>query len=146
MAEAVAMTSRAGVKVNDGRADYVRAEREAELLRMLATEEEARARSGVVDEYRVQLIQAVERNWIRPPSARGGVECTVYVRQTPGGDVEDIRVGQCNGDQAVRDSIVHAVLNSVPLPLPSDPRAFQRRLEIVFKSGPSSWFGRREKP
>ena len=125
----------AGEKAHDARSDSARAEREAQLQRLLATEKDALARSGVVDEYRVQLVQAVERNWIRPPSARGGVECTVYVSQTPGGDVEDIRVGQCNGDQAVRDSIVHAVLNSVPLPLPSDRRAFQRRFEIVFRSG-----------
>ena len=45
----------------------------------------------------------------------------------------DVRLGTCNGDQAVRESIVNAVYRASPLPPPSDPRAFERRLEIVFK-------------
>jgi colicin import membrane protein len=113
----------------------VKAEREADLKRQLATEEEgaAVARSGVVDEYRTLLVQTIERNWIRPPSARAGLECTLYVSQAPGGTVVDVKLGPCNGDQAVRESIVNAVYRASPLPAPRDPRAFERRLEIVFK-------------
>ena len=118
----------------EARAD---AERQAELQRNLAAEEEeaaaAAARSGVMDEYRRLLVQAIERNWIRPPSARPGLECTLYVTQAPGGTVVDVKLGTCNGDQAVRESITTAVFKSSPLPAPRDPRAFERRLEIVFK-------------
>lgn len=112
-----------------------KAEREAELQRRLAAEEDeaSLARSGVVDEYRALLIQAIERNWIRPPTARAGLECTLHVNQAPGGTVIDVRVGACNGDAAVRESIVNAVHRASPLPSPRDARAFQRRLEIVFK-------------
>ena len=111
------------------------AAREAELRRSLAAEEEASevARSGVVDEYRRMLIEAIERNWNRPPSARAGLECTLHVSQAPGGTVIDVRVGTCNGDQAVRESITNAVFRASPLPPPPDARAFERRLEIVFK-------------
>lgn len=111
------------------------AAREAELRRSLAAEEEASevARSGVVDEYRRMLIAAIERNWNRPPSARAGLECTLHVTQAPGGTVIDVRVGTCNGDQAVRESITNAVFRASPLPPPPDARAFERRLEIVFK-------------
>ena len=113
----------------------LRSEREAELQRQLAAEEEAAAvaRSGVVDEYRALLIQAIERNWIRPPSARAGLECTLYVTQATGGTVIDVKLGTCNGDQAVRESIANAVYRASPLPAPRDPRAFERRLQIVFK-------------
>ena len=112
-----------------------RAEREAELQRSLAAEEEsaALARSGVMDEYRSLLVQTIERSWIRPPSARAGLECTLYVTQAPGGTVIDVKLGPCNGDQAVRESITNAVFRASPLPAPRDPRAFERRLEIVFK-------------
>jgi colicin import membrane protein len=112
-----------------------RAAREADLQRSLAAEEEASAvaRSGVMDEYRALLVQTVERNWIRPPSARAGLQCTLYVTQAPGGTVVDVKLGACNGDQAVRESITTAVYKSSPLPAPRDPRAFERRLEIVFK-------------
>jgi colicin import membrane protein len=112
-----------------------KAAHEAELKRALAAEEEsaAIAQSGVVDEYRALLVQTIERNWMRPPSARAGLECTLDVTQATGGTVVDVKVGDCNGDQAVRESITNAVYRSSPLPAPRDPRAFQRRLVIVFK-------------
>jgi colicin import membrane protein len=117
----------------------VKADREADLKRRLAAEaaeEEgaaAMARSGVVDEYRTVLSQAIERSWIRPPSAKAGLECTLHVSQAPGGTVVDVKLGACNGDQSVRESIVNAVYRASPLPAPRDPRAFERRLEIVFR-------------
>jgi len=113
----------------------VKAAHEAELRRALEDEEagEALARSGVVDEYRTLLIQTIERNWNRPPSARAGLECTLYVTQATGGTVLDVKTGECNGDQAVRESVANAVYRSSPLPAPRDARAFERRLVIVFK-------------
>jgi colicin import membrane protein len=109
--------------------------RESELKKALAAEEAgaAVAQSGVIDEYRALLVQTIERNWIRPPSARAGLECTLDVTQATGGTVIDVKIGACNGDQAVRESITNAVYRSTPLPAPRDPRAFQRQLVIVFK-------------
>ena len=110
--------------------------RETELQRRLAAEEEEAssvAASGVVDQYRAELEQAIERSWIRPPSAQPGLECTLNVTQAPGGTVLDVRLGSCNGDAAVRESITNAVFRASPLPAPADPRAFERRLEIVFR-------------
>jgi colicin import membrane protein len=117
------------------RAVKLQAAQQAELRRALEDEEagEALARSGVVDEYRTLLIQTIERNWNRPPSARAGLECTLYVTQATGGTVLDVKIGACNGDQAVRESVANAVYRSSPLPAPRDARAFERRLVIVFK-------------
>jgi len=111
------------------------AERDAALQRRLAAEEEAGAAvsAGVMDEYRRMLAQTIERSWIRPPSARAGLQCTLLVTQAPGGTVMDVTLGACNGDAAVRESITNAVYRASPLPAPRDPRAFERRLEIVFK-------------
>jgi colicin import membrane protein len=111
-----------------------KSEREAELRRQLAMEEEgeAVAQSGVIDEYRALLTQTIERNWIRPPSAKAGLKCTLFVTQATGGTVIDVKLGDCNGDQAVRESVANAVYRSSPLPAPRDPRAFERRLVIVF--------------
>jgi colicin import membrane protein len=109
--------------------------RESELRRRLAAEEEAAAiaGSGVTDQYRAELVQAIERSWLRPESARPGLECTLFVTQAPGGTVLDVKLGPCNGDSAVKESITNAVFRASPLPAPADPRAFERRLEIVFK-------------
>jgi colicin import membrane protein len=136
-AEAAEARRKADEKARAEREAKADAERQAELQRSLAAEEEeaaaAGARAGVMDEYRRLLVQAIERNWSRPPSARPGLECTLYVTQAPGGTVVDVKLGACNGDQAVRESITTAVYKSSPLPAPRDPRAFERRLEIVFK-------------
>jgi len=109
--------------------------RESELRRRLAAEEEAAAvaGSGVTDQYRAELVQAIERSWLRPESARPGLECTLFVTQAPGGTVLDVTLGPCNGDSAVKESITNAVFRASPLPAPADPRAFERSLEIVFK-------------
>jgi colicin import membrane protein len=134
-AEAAEAKRKAAEQAQADREAKSTAEREAELQRRLAAEEEsaALARSGVMDEYRSLLVQTIERSWIRPPSARAGLECTLYVTQAPGGTVIDVKLGSCNGDQAVRESITNAVFRASPLPAPRDPRAFERRLEIVFK-------------
>ena len=112
-----------------------KAAKQAELQRALEDEEagEALARSGVVDEYRALLIQTIERNWNRPATARAGLQCTLNVTQAAGGTVLDVKIGDCNGDQAVRESVANAVYRSSPLPAPRDARAFERRLVIVFK-------------
>lgn len=126
--------AKAAAQAEADRAARLRAEREAELKLALASEEEGEAiqRSGIVDEYRVLLTQTIERNWIRPPSARAGLKCTINVTQASGGTVIDVQFGPCNGDQAVRESVANAVYRSSPLPPPRDPRAFQRQLMIVF--------------
>jgi colicin import membrane protein len=54
------------------------------------------------------------------------------VTQIPGGAVVGATLGTCNGDDAVRQSIVSAVLRSSPLPTPPDPSLFERNLVIEF--------------
>jgi colicin import membrane protein len=122
-------------KEEAARVAKLKSEREAALRRQLALEEEgeAVAQSGVVDEYRALLVQTIERNWNRPPTAKAGLECTLYVTQATGGTVIDVKIGDCNADAAVRESVTNAVYRSSPLPAPRDSRAFQRQLVIVFK-------------
>ncbi|MYJ94596.1 MAG: cell envelope integrity protein TolA [Proteobacteria bacterium] len=111
------------------------AEAQAELARALAAEEEARRReeAAALDEY-IRLIEnRIQQNWIPPASAQAGIQCTVHVTQIPSGDVVDVRVGQCNGDEAVVRSIEAAVLRSSPLPRPRISSLFDRNLEVIFR-------------
>jgi colicin import membrane protein len=111
-----------------------RAAREADLDRRLA--EEARRASaqssGQTDRYAAEIAARIERAWNRPPTAKPGLRCTVQVTQVPGGVVTAAQVGECNGDEAVRQSIVSAVLRASPLPAPPDPSLFERKLTLVF--------------
>jgi colicin import membrane protein len=101
----------------------------------LAAEEDLmRARSsGAMSQYVAMIQQHVERRWTRPPSARSGIQCEVSVAQSPNGTVLRVQVGQCNGDQAVRQSIENAVQKASPLPLPPDMRLFERNLQFIFR-------------
>lgn len=111
------------------------AARERALREQLAAEEalmQARS-SGAMSQYAAMIQQHVERQWNRPPSARPGIECEVMVTQSPNGTVLRVQVGQCNGDQAVRQSIENAVQRASPLPLPPDSRLFERNLRFIFK-------------
>jgi colicin import membrane protein len=109
-------------------------ERQAELQKSLEQEEHAaRLRSsGALASWLGQIANRIQRAWIRPPSAKPGLDCMVYVTQVPGGEVTNVRVGECNGDAAVRQSIESAVLRASPLPPPPDPSLFDRNLEIRF--------------
>ena len=110
-------------------------EREEDLKRDLAAEEQARkARAGpALASWQAMIAARINRAWLRPPTARPGIECMLNVTQVPGGEVTEVTIGACNGDQAVRESIEAAVYRASPLPPPPDPALFDRHLRIDFK-------------
>ena len=112
-----------------------RKDSEAELKRRLAEEERRNAaeNSGQLAQYVAQIQARIQRAWIRPPSARAGLNCVVNVTQVPGGEVVGVKIGECNGDDAVRQSIEAAVYRASPLPEPPDASLFERNLKLEFK-------------
>ncbi|HEX4387736.1 MAG TPA: cell envelope integrity protein TolA [Steroidobacteraceae bacterium] len=110
-------------------------ETEADLRRSLAAEEHAaQARTGpALAGWEAQIAAKINRAWLRPPTARAGIQCVLHVTQVPGGEVTKVDIGECNGDQAVRESIEVAVYRASPLPPPPDPAMFDRNLTINFK-------------
>src|SRR6266513_2715332 len=107
----------------------------ADLQRSLAVEERAKvARStAALASWESQIAAKITRAWLRPPTARPGIQCVLNVTQVPGGEVTQVSIGECNGDQAVRESIEAAVYRASPLPPPPDPALFDRNLKINFK-------------
>jgi len=108
---------------------------EDDLQRQLAAEADRQQaeRSGLMDQY-VRMIQdKIERNWTRPLSAASGLDCVVSVAQAITGDVLDVHVASCNGDDAVRRSIEAAVRLASPLPKPPNPNLFERNLNVRFR-------------
>lgn len=115
--------------------DPARAAAEAELQAQLAEEARLGAlrASGLAARWSAAIRARIERAWIRPDSARPGLDCTVAVTQAPGGTVLKVVVRDCNGDEAVRQSIEDAVLRASPLPPPPDPALFERELILRFR-------------
>jgi colicin import membrane protein len=134
-AQAVAAASAAKRAAEEHQRQQQDSEREADLQRSLAAEEQASAaRSGpALANWESEIAAKITRAWLRPPTARPGIECMLYVTQVPGGEVSKVRIGACNGDQAVRESIELAVYRASPLPPPPDPSLFDRNLRINFK-------------
>jgi colicin import membrane protein len=102
-------------------------ELEDEELRLAALSADDRSRWA----YAIQ--QQITRNFIRPASAPEGLECIVHVRQLPGGQVVNVEIGRCNGDDAVRRAIEAAVNKASPLPSPDTPSVFERDLTLIFR-------------
>jgi len=117
------------------REDPLRAVRERELQQQMAAEERAASAraAGLGAEWAAAIQARIQRAWIRPPAALAGLDCTVDVIQVQGGAVVSVRVRDCNGDAAVRQSIEDAVYRASPLPSPPDPALFERNLEVRFR-------------
>jgi len=113
--------------------------RQQEIQRQFQSEIEAEEAllaamsSGKMQQYKAAIISRVTRNWVKPVSAKPGIECEVRVSQIPGGEIVSVRVGDCNGDSAVVRSIEAAVYRASPLPPPPDPSLFDRTLIFTFR-------------
>ncbi len=102
--------------------EHRQAEIDAESIRLAAVD------SGALAVYMTQIRQKIERNWSAPASAGADLDCSVRVRQIPGGEVIRVTILSCNGDDAVRRSVEAAIHLSSPLPEPSDPSLFDRNI------------------
>ncbi|HLF12151.1 MAG TPA: TonB C-terminal domain-containing protein, partial [Gammaproteobacteria bacterium] len=107
------------------------AETEAELQRVIAAE--ATEEAALLAQYVLLIQNRIEQKWIRPLTARPGLDCVVDVVQIPGGDIVDVRVGRCNGDEATIRSIEAAVKLASPLPPPPRASLFSRNLRVFFR-------------
>lgn len=83
--------------------------------------------------YMFAIRQRISQRWVRPPSAKAGLECVVNIRQLPGGEVVSVSIGTCNADSVVRRSIEAAVHLASPLPTPADPSVFDRDIRLIFR-------------
>ena len=119
-------------------------EREEELARQQAlqrqADEQRRAqefRAGQLatdrERYVATIAAIVTDNWLRPPTAQAGLNCTVRVVQIPGGEIiSSSLVGRCNGDEATRRSILAAVERTGVLPYRGFEDVFSREIEFIF--------------
>ncbi|MBN4079572.1 cell envelope integrity protein TolA, partial [Beggiatoa alba] len=108
-----------------------RVELAAEQRRMAAANQ--KRLNSLRGRYIADIKNKVERNWIRPASAKQGLSCKVAVSQIPGGEVINVTVTQCIGDDVFRRSVETAVHKASPLPRPSDPALFERDILFSFK-------------
>lgn len=118
----------------------IEAEEDA-LQEQLAAEQQRRdsdrekLANAALAKFSALIKQKVQRNWLRPQTARQGMSCKVLVRLTAKGDVLLARVVESSGDTAYDRSVEAAVYKASPLPLPQDVTLFDyfREINFVFK-------------
>ena len=105
------------------------------MLAALEAEQEEAQSLGELDRYLITLRDHTRAYWIRPPSSRRGLVCTVEVILLPGGEVQDVRLVRSSGDRAYDRSVIAAIFKASPLPVPSG-RLFEqfRRFHYEFKA------------
>jgi colicin import membrane protein len=100
--------------------------------------EQAEFRAGQLatlsQQYAIAIQAQVTRNWLRPPTARPGLRCTLRIVQIPGGEVISANiVGSCNGDEATRRSLIAAVERTGTLPYRGFEDVFEREIDFDFR-------------
>ncbi len=118
----------------------IEAEEDA-LQEQLAAEQQRRdserekLANAALAKFSALIKQKVQRNWLRPQTAREGMSCKVLVRLTAKGEVLLARVVESSGDTAYDRSVEAAVYKASPLPLPQDVTLFDyfREINFVFK-------------
>jgi colicin import membrane protein len=111
-------------------------QQEAEAQRRAEAEAQA-FRAGQVasqrDKYEAAIQAFVTQNWLRPPTAKPGLRCTLKIVQIPGGEVISAAIaGACNADEATRRSILAAVERGGALPYRGFEDVFQREINFIF--------------
>jgi colicin import membrane protein len=97
-----------------------------------------RQAQGEVNKYKALILQAISEHWIIPTQANKHLYCELMIRTAPGGMVLDVQVTKTSGDPSLDSSARAAVLKASPLPVPSNPDAFQAFRQFVLKVKPEN--------
>ncbi|NNE04959.1 MAG: cell envelope integrity protein TolA [Xanthomonadales bacterium] len=86
------------------------------------------------EQYMLAIQAQVTQNWLRPPTARPGLRCTLRIVQIPGGEVISAVIrGTCNADEATRRSLVAAIERTGTLPYRGFEDVFEREIDFIFR-------------
>jgi colicin import membrane protein len=78
---------------------------------------------------------AVYQQWSQPASTKQDMQCSVKVRQIPGGAVVNVSIASpCNASEIVKKSITDAIMKAEPLPYKGFEKVFDRNASFTFKA------------
>jgi colicin import membrane protein len=122
----------------------VTARAEAEQKRQQAIQQasanaEKNARiAGEVDRYKALIISAISRQWILPENAQTNLSSEFRIRLAPDGSVLEVTLTRGSGDSVLDHSAQSAIYKASPLPVPTDPLAFNTFREISLTVRPEN--------
>jgi colicin import membrane protein len=84
----------------------------------------------ILNEYEAHIQNKISQSWMRPLSARNGMQATLQINLMPGGDVANVKLIESSGDESFDLSATQAVWKASPLPVPSDAGVFTRNYRV----------------
>lgn len=102
---------------------------------------QSRQSQGEVNKYKALILQSISEHWIIPTQANKKLSCALMIRVAPGGMVLDVQVTKTSGDPSLDSSARAAVMKASPLPVPSDPGAFEAFRQFELKVKPINMVG-----
>jgi len=102
--------------------------REDALADALTAEQDAMDR----DNWSGRLGAHIQKFWVRPAGAPVEFSCIVRIRQSRYGDVLARSIVRTCGNDFLDNSVLEAVDEASPLPLPRNPRVFDELVNIEF--------------
>ena len=108
---------------------------QADALMRKVAEQEAAARTGVLDKYKAMIMSRIRRFVVVPPDMKGNPEAVFDVVLLPDGEVLRVTRISSSGVPAYDDAVERAIRRASPLPLPPDPSLFGdfRDLKLTFR-------------
>lgn len=96
---------------------------------------------GDVDKYKALILQAISEHWIVPPQVDKQKFCMLMIHLAPGGTVLEVEVTRSSGDPSLDSSVRAAVMKASPLPVPTNPDAFEPFRQFMLKVKPENIMG-----
>jgi colicin import membrane protein len=119
------------------KADFERKKQDS--LRQAAVDSEKNARiAGEVDRYKALIISAISRQWILPENAQTNLSSQFRIRLAPDGSVLEVTLTRGSGDSVLDHSAQSAIYKASPLPVPTDPAAFNTFRDISLTVRPEN--------
>jgi colicin import membrane protein len=80
--------------------------------------------SGEVDKYKALILNAIGRQWILPDNVDHAMSSQFRIHLAPDGAVLEVNLTRSSGDPILDRSAQTAIYKASPLPVPTDPSAF----------------------
>ena len=85
---------------------------------------------GILDQYKAQIIQAIQSQWIVPDNVNQGLACVLLIKLAPGGVVLSVKTLTSSSDSVLDRSARVAVFKASPLPVPKNSAVFENFREL----------------
>ncbi|WP_029922831.1 cell envelope integrity protein TolA [Nevskia soli] len=118
-------------KAEDAQKEADRRKRAEELQKSLGVES-AQLIAQVQNQWQLQLIAAIQQAWAWPPGTDPNTKAYLKIRLAPNGQVLSAEISTSSGVPLFDQTLKQAAYKASPLPLPSDPSAFDPNLTICF--------------